>query len=116
MPRKLASNFTRAVQITGVPAHLLNIEDALRAARDNSESVREGIREKTLEGLDTAVRKGKFGGRPSVVSEDMLAIALHRRDARGESVSEIARTLLQTDGRKGEAGQPHRFVRGVEGP
>ncbi|MDH6700453.1 recombinase family protein [Streptomyces sp. MAA16] len=64
-----------------------------------SESVREGIREKTLEGLDMAVRKGKFGGRPSVVTEDMLAIALHRRDAKSESVTEIARTLLQTEGK-----------------
>lgn len=64
-----------------------------------AESVREGIREKTLEGLNTAVRKGKFGGRPSVVSEDMLAIALHRRDVKDESVTEIARTLRQTDGR-----------------
>ncbi|MCX5561114.1 recombinase family protein [Streptomyces sp. NBC_00038] len=64
-----------------------------------SESVREGIREKTLEGLDTAVRKGKFGGRPSVVTGDMLVIALHRRDVKSESVTEIARTLLQTEGK-----------------
>ncbi|MFF2653603.1 recombinase family protein [Streptomyces sp. NPDC058045] len=64
-----------------------------------AESVREGIREKTLEGLDTAVRKGKYGGRPSVVTEDMLAVALHRRDVRGESVTEIARTLTQTSGK-----------------
>lgn len=29
----------------------------------------------------------------------MLAIALHRRDVKDESVTEIARTLRQTDGR-----------------
>lgn len=64
-----------------------------------AEGVREGIREKTLDGLDSAARKGNHGGRPSVVTEDMLAIALHRRDVKGESVTEIARTLVQSTGR-----------------
>lgn len=69
-----------------------------------AEGVREGIREKTLDGLDTAARKGRHGGRPPVVTEDMLARALYRRDVKGESVTEIARTLLQETGRN--AGKP----------
>lgn len=68
-----------------------------------AEGVREGVREKTLEGLDTAARKGKHGGRPSVITEDMLAVALYRR-SKAESVTEIARTLIQTTGRN--AGKP----------
>lgn len=69
-----------------------------------AEGVREGIREKTLDGLDAAARKGNHGGRPSVITEDMLAIALHRRDVKGESVTEIARTLVQPNGKN--AGKP----------
>lgn len=63
-----------------------------------AESVRETIREKTLEGLDTAARNGNFGGRPPVITDDMLAIALHRR-AKGESVTGIATGLAQTTGK-----------------
>lgn len=37
-----------------------------------AETERENIREPTLEGLDTAARKGKHGGRPPVVTEGML--------------------------------------------
>ncbi|SCF92782.1 recombinase family protein [Streptomyces sp. SID4917] len=37
-----------------------------------AETERENIRESTLEGLDTAARKGKHGGRPPVITEDML--------------------------------------------
>lgn len=33
---------------------------------------RENIRESTLEGLDTAARKGEHGGRPPVITDDML--------------------------------------------
>ncbi|MFD5395966.1 recombinase family protein [Streptomyces sp. NPDC127097] len=36
-----------------------------------AETERENIREPTLEGLDTAAPKGKHGGRPPVVTEDM---------------------------------------------
>ncbi|WP_079169644.1 MULTISPECIES: recombinase family protein [unclassified Streptomyces] len=43
-----------------------------------AEVEREGIREKTLEGLDTAARKGDHGGRPSVVDDDKLAVARAR--------------------------------------
>ncbi|GGS95275.1 recombinase family protein [Streptomyces cinerochromogenes] len=57
-----------------------------------AEVEREGIREKTLEGLDTAARKGNHGGRPSVVDDDKLAIA-RARHAKGESVTAIGKAL-----------------------
>jgi DNA invertase Pin-like site-specific DNA recombinase len=37
-----------------------------------AETERENIRESTLEGLETAARKGKYGGRPPVITDDML--------------------------------------------
>ncbi|WP_326586701.1 recombinase family protein [Streptomyces sp. NBC_01294] len=37
-----------------------------------AETEREAIRDSTLEGLDTAARKGKYGGRPPVITDDML--------------------------------------------
>ncbi|MFJ8748274.1 recombinase family protein [Streptomyces sp. NPDC102441] len=58
----------------------------------SAEVEREGIREKTLEGLDTAARKGNFGGRPTVVDADKLAVA-RARHAKGESVPAIAKAL-----------------------
>jgi DNA invertase Pin-like site-specific DNA recombinase len=53
-----------------------------------AETERENIRESTLEGLDTAARKGKHGGRPPVITDDMLHTVLRRR-AGGESVEQI---------------------------
>lgn len=53
-----------------------------------SETERENIRESTLEGLETAVRKGKYGGRPPVITDDMLHTVL-RRKALGESIEQI---------------------------
>lgn len=50
-----------------------------------AETERENIREPTLEGLDTAARRGRHGGRPPVITEDMLHTVLRRR-ANGESV------------------------------
>ncbi|MFE4825371.1 recombinase family protein [Streptomyces sp. NPDC056672] len=58
----------------------------------SAEVEREGIREKTLEGLDAAARKGNHGGRPTVVDDDKLAVA-RARHAKGESVTTIAKTL-----------------------
>jgi hypothetical protein len=60
-------------------------------------------RESTLEGLDTAARKGKHGGRPSVITEDMLHTVLRRR-AGGESVEQIQPDLIMPTGkRKGQS-------------
>lgn len=58
----------------------------------SAEVEREGIREKTLEGLDAAARKGNAGGRPTVVDDDKLAVA-RARHAKGESVTSIAKAL-----------------------
>lgn len=58
----------------------------------SAEVEREGIREKTLEGLNAAARKGNVGGRPSVVDDDKLAMA-RARYAKGESVTAIAKAL-----------------------
>ncbi|MFJ9968758.1 recombinase family protein [Streptomyces avermitilis] len=67
-----------------------------------AETERENIRESTLEGLDTAACKGKHGGRPSVMTDDMLHTVLRRR-ANGESVEQIQPDLIIPTGkRKGQ--------------
>ena len=67
-----------------------------------AETERENIRESTLEGLDTAARKGKHGGRPPVITDDMLHTVLRRR-AHGESVEQIQPDLIIPTGkRKGQ--------------
>ncbi|MFF7082100.1 hypothetical protein [Streptomyces lavendulae] len=55
-----------------------------------------------MEGLDTAARKGKRGGRPPVITDDMLHTVLRRR-ALGESVEQIQPDLIIPTGkRKGQ--------------
>ncbi|WP_258543984.1 recombinase family protein [Streptomyces ipomoeae] len=67
-----------------------------------AETERENIRESTLEGLDTAARKGKHGGRLPVITDDMLHTVLRRR-ANGESVEQIQPDLIIPTGkRKGQ--------------
>ncbi|MFI2458208.1 recombinase family protein [Streptomyces sp. NPDC019539] len=67
-----------------------------------AETERENIRESTLEGLDTAARKGRHGGRPPVITDDMLHTVLRRR-AGGESVEQIQPDLIIPTGkRKGQ--------------
>jgi DNA invertase Pin-like site-specific DNA recombinase len=67
-----------------------------------AETEREAIREATLEGLDAAARKGKHGGRPPVITDDMLHTVLRRR-AGGESVEQIRPDLIIPTGkRKGQ--------------
>lgn len=67
-----------------------------------AETEREAIREATLEGLDAAARKGKHGGRPVVITDDMLHTVLRRR-ANGESVEQIRPDLIIASGkRKGQ--------------
>ncbi|MFE7191405.1 hypothetical protein [Kitasatospora sp. NPDC057541] len=60
---------------------------------------RENIRESTREGLDTASRKGKHGGRPPVITDDMLHIVLRRR-ANGECVEQIQPDLIIPTGKR----------------
>ncbi|MGH3715433.1 MAG: recombinase family protein [Micromonosporaceae bacterium] len=66
-----------------------------------AETERENIREATLEGLNAAARKGNHGGRPPVITDDMLHTVLRRR-ASGESVADIrADLIIPTGKRKG---------------
>ncbi|MGW6286328.1 recombinase family protein [Streptomyces sp. NPDC055107] len=60
---------------------------------------RENIRESTLEGLDSAARKGKHGGRPPAITDDMLHTVLRRR-ANGESVEKIQPHLRIATGKR----------------
>ncbi|MCX5152121.1 recombinase family protein [Streptomyces sp. NBC_00320] len=64
-----------------------------------AETERENIRESTLDGLDAAARKGKHGGRPPVITEDMPHTALGRR-ANGESVEQIQPDLIIPIGKR----------------
>ena len=67
-----------------------------------AETDRETIRESTLEGLNAAARKGHHGGRPPVITGDMLHTVLRRR-AGGESVEDIRPDLyIPTGKRKGK--------------
>ncbi|RPE26582.1 recombinase family protein [Kitasatospora cineracea] len=68
-----------------------------------AEALRDGIREKTLAGLASAEQRGRRGGRPPVVTDDMLTIALKRR-AEGQSVTSIAQGLIIPTG--ANAGKP----------
>ncbi|MFE4330448.1 recombinase family protein [Streptomyces sp. NPDC056831] len=69
----------------------------------SAEVEREGIREKTLEGLDAAARKGNIGGRPSVVDDDKLAVA-RARHAKW-SAPEVPRGLTAEPTMRLSAGQ-----------
>ncbi|MGN9788664.1 recombinase family protein [Nonomuraea sp. ZG12] len=64
-----------------------------------AETERENIREATLEGLDAAARKGKHGGRPPVITDDMLHTVLRRRAA-GETVEQIRPDLIIPTGKR----------------
>ncbi|EEP69788.1 hypothetical protein MCAG_00115 [Micromonospora sp. ATCC 39149] len=76
---------------------------AYRNADLMAETERENIRESTLEGLETAARKGKHGGRPPVITDDMLHTVLRRR-AKGESVEQIQPDMIIPTGkRKGQS-------------
>ncbi|MBT2488116.1 recombinase family protein [Streptomyces sp. ISL-96] len=50
------------------------------------------IRERTKAGLEAAKAQGRTGGRPAVITDDMLTVAKARK-AKGESVSAIAKAL-----------------------
>lgn len=57
-----------------------------------AEMERDLIHERTMDGLAAANAQGRYGGRPAKVDDDTLAIA-RARQARGESVTSIARHL-----------------------
>jgi DNA invertase Pin-like site-specific DNA recombinase len=64
-----------------------------------AETEREAIREATLEGLDAAARKGNHGGRPAVITDDMIHTLLRRRAA-GEPVEKIRKDLITPTGKR----------------
>jgi Site-specific recombinases, DNA invertase Pin homologs len=64
-----------------------------------AETERENIREATLDGLNAAARKGNHGGRPPVITDDMLHTVLRRR-ANGESVTDIRPDLIIPTGKR----------------
>ncbi|MFG2628303.1 recombinase family protein [Streptomyces sp. NPDC048473] len=64
-----------------------------------AETERENIREATLEGLDAASRKGRHGGRPPVITDDMLHTVLRRRGS-GETVEQVQPDLIIPTGRR----------------
>jgi DNA invertase Pin-like site-specific DNA recombinase len=64
-----------------------------------AETEREAIRESTLEGLDAAARNGNHGGRPPVITDDMLHTVLRRR-ATGETVESIRGDLIIPTGKR----------------
>ncbi|MFE4703496.1 recombinase family protein [Streptomyces sp. NPDC056738] len=63
-----------------------------------AESEREYIREKSLEGQASARERGRHGGRPKVVDDDMADYARNLR-ANGVSVPLIAQKLVITSGK-----------------
>ncbi|MBL1110431.1 hypothetical protein JK361_38800 [Streptomyces sp. 5-8] len=70
--------------------------------RDNIRESTLDIRQSTWEGLDTAARKGRHGGRHPVITDDMLHTVLRRR-ALGEYVEQIQPELFVPSGkRKGQ--------------
>jgi len=48
-----------------------------------AETERDNIRDGTLEGLDAAAREGKHGGRPPVITDDMLHTVMRRHACDG---------------------------------
>lgn len=78
-----------------------------------AETEREAIREATLEGLDAAARRGNHGGRPTVITDDMIHTVL-RRKAAGESVESIRKDLIIPTGkRKGRNPSPAGVYRAL---
>jgi DNA invertase Pin-like site-specific DNA recombinase len=71
-----------------------------------AEMERDLIRERALDGLRAAEAQGRRGGRPAAVDDDVLAVA-RARQARGESVTAIARHLKIGRSTLYRALQPH---------
>ncbi|MBO1269812.1 recombinase family protein [Arthrobacter cavernae] len=78
-----------------------------------AETERENIREATLEGLNAAARQGRHGGRPPVITNDMLHTLIRRR-ANGESIEEIRpHLIIPTGKRKGHNPSPASIYRAL---
>ncbi|MFF0034047.1 recombinase family protein [Streptomyces avermitilis] len=72
----------------------------------------EYIRDRTLEGHESARRRGKTIGGASVTDESMLSMALHLREGKGMSLCDIAKRLVITSGaKKGQHPSPATVMR-----
>ncbi|MFF5013193.1 recombinase family protein [Streptomyces sp. NPDC001165] len=72
---------------------------------------REYIRDRTLEGHESARKRGKTIGGAGVTDEDMLSMALHLRDQQ-MSLRDIAKRLVITTGaKKGQHPSPATVMR-----
>ena len=58
---------------------------------------RERISERTKEGLQAARKRGRVGGRPSVLTTDQKFEVRHMRDQEGRSIAAIARLFRVSD-------------------
>ncbi len=77
-----------------------------------AEAERDYIRDKTLEGHETARAKGKSIGGVKVSDEAMVAMAVHLRDNERMSLREIASRLVITTGaKKGQHPSPATVMR-----
>ncbi|MEV8325087.1 recombinase family protein [Kitasatospora sp. NPDC056731] len=96
---------SKPIPIPGLPSYGLHHSPAasidpntpdgrlrLQVVGTMAEFERSPIKDQTRAGLEAAKAQGRTGGRPSVISEDKLTIALARR-AKEESVSSIAKAL-----------------------
>ncbi|WP_319801836.1 recombinase family protein [Arthrobacter sp. YA7-1] len=79
-----------------------------------AETERENLREATLEGLNTAARKGNHGGRPPVITDDMLHTLLRRR-ANGDSLHDMIIPTGKHKGRNPSLASIYRALRAREG-
>lgn len=77
-----------------------------------AESERDYIRDKTLEGQETARKNGKAIGGVKVSDDDMLATALRLRDQEHLSLREIAsRLVIRTGKKRGQRPAPATVMR-----
>ncbi|MCX4964172.1 recombinase family protein [Streptomyces sp. NBC_00654] len=73
---------------------------------------REYIRDRTLEGHESARNRGKTIGGAGVTDPDMLSMALHLRDEKEMSLRDIAKRLVITTGtKKGQHPSPATVMR-----
>lgn len=74
-----------------------------------AQTEREMMIERTRDGLAQAAAQGRHGGRPAVISKDMMHVALGRR-VDGESVTSIAKGLTYKTASGGERAVSRRAL------
>ncbi|MFE3858411.1 recombinase family protein [Streptomyces griseorubiginosus] len=119
-PRYRTRHARRGTEASGVDLEFLSGE--LKGSHDPSGIVftvlaamsgmeREYIRDRTLEGHESARKRGKTIGGAGVTDEDMLSMALHLREQE-MSLRDIAKRLVITTGtKKGQHPSPATVMR-----